>query len=117
MPEQPDLNNVYKKIDEEWKKKADNEKQDDETSKLNHLPEANFLFFISTLAMETLMALGEVENPISKTRETNVEKAKYMIDLIDMLNEKTLNNLSADEKTYLDEVRYDLKMRYMKKQI
>ena len=40
--------------------------------------------------------------------------AKQTIDLIGMLKEKTKGNLSSEEEKFLDNVLYDLKMRYVK---
>ncbi len=77
--------------------------------------EANFSMFISSLSMQALILLGEMDNPLTHTRETNLEQSKYIIDTIAMLKEKTKGNLNADEANLIDNVLYELKMKYTAK--
>jgi hypothetical protein len=108
-----------KKVDEEWKKEVQREKaklaQETESKKEGGqpLPQANFALFISGLATEVLIYLGEVENPLTKKKEKNLQRAKYSIDLLSIIEEKTRGNLSDQEKTLLEQVLYDLRMRFV----
>lgn len=72
-----------------------------------------FELFLSSLMIEGLMALGEIENPITKKKEANLSQAKYVIDIIGILEEKTKNNLTPEEKDALSHVLYELRMRYV----
>lgn len=76
-------------------------------------PEASFLSFISGLAAQTLMQLGEIENPFEKKKVLNLQAARYSIDLLSMLQEKTEGNLGEDEKRYLGSVLHDLRLRFV----
>jgi len=75
-------------------------------------PEPNFSIFVSSLSMQTLIFLGEIDNPLTHKKETNPEQAKYMIDTLSMLKEKTKGNLSGHEANLLDNVLYELRMKY-----
>lgn len=78
-------------------------------------PQASFNLFVSGLMMEGLIAMGELEHPISKTKNFSEMHAKFIIDTISMLQEKTKNNLSKDESDMLESVLYELRMRFLNK--
>ena len=75
----------------------------------------NFSLFITGLMMEAMMALGDMENPVTRKKEMNLEHAKMLIDTLEMLSEKTKNNLSKDEDEAMSSVLYDLRMRFVAK--
>lgn len=77
--------------------------------------EASFTGFLSSLMAEALIFMGEIENPITKKKEVNLEHSKYIVDLISLLKDKTKGNLTAEEANSLDNVLYDLRMRYLAK--
>jgi len=78
------------------------------------MPEINFATFVVSLNSSALMALGLVEDPISKQKTKNLELAKQTIDILGMLKEKTKGNLTSDEENMLRSVLYDLRMLYVK---
>ena len=78
-------------------------------------PEPNFAFFITTMAMQSAIALGDTENPGSGKKEENLPQAKFMIDILGMLQDKTKNNLSPEESSMLEGILYELRMRYVQK--
>jgi hypothetical protein len=77
--------------------------------------EVTFDLFLSSLMIEGLMALGEIENPITKKKEANLGQARYCIDTIAMLEEKTKNNATDQEKDAISRILYELRMRYAEK--
>ncbi len=79
------------------------------------MPEASFGFFISGLMMEALIAMGELENPVTKKKEFDLKHATFVIDTLAMLKDKTRNNLSGEEDGALEAVLYDLRMRFVAK--
>jgi len=110
---------VEKKVDSEWKKQAQAEKQaaaekqkDKEAEKVP-LPPPEFSAFINSLAVQALVAMGQIENPVTKQRTEDLDQAKYTIDLLGMIEKKTKGNLSDEEKKLLDQILYDLRMRYV----
>lgn len=78
-------------------------------------PEVTFGLFMSGLLMEALIALGDVEHPITKKKELNAPHAKFIIETLAMLKEKTKNNLSKEEEGSLEAVLYDLRIRFVNK--
>jgi hypothetical protein len=59
------------------------------------------------------MHLGEIANPLSGKNETDILVAKQMIDILAMLQEKTRNNLDTGEETLIEDVLFDLRMKYV----
>ena len=101
-----------KTVDEAWKEAVAKEKSD--AAKEEKRPqEITFALFINGLMMEALVALGEIENPASNKKEFHPEHAKFIIDTLSMLKEKTKNNLTEDESNMLEEILYALRMKYV----
>ncbi|MBN1793748.1 MAG: DUF1844 domain-containing protein [Candidatus Omnitrophica bacterium] len=107
-----------KDVDESWKDAARKEKErydrpDDMDAE--HMPplEANFALLISGLAMQALLSLGRLPYSEGEAPEINLAQAKYLIDTIALLREKTEGNLSADEIALIDGTLYDLRMQYV----
>lgn len=119
----PDMKGpVDKKVDETWKQEASLEKErlekklekEAEERRQRDLPPASFLAFISGFAAQVLIHLGEMENPISDKLETDLAAAKYSIDTLSILREKTKGNLTTEEERYFDAMLTDLRMRYVR---
>lgn len=109
-----------KKVDESWKEEANKEKcscGDEHAHGHNHESafEVNFPLFISGLMMEGAIALGEAEHPVTKKKEPNLPHAKFIIETLAMLKEKTKNNLDKDEQDILESVLYNLRMIFVTK--
>ena len=79
------------------------------------IPEASFSLFMSSLVTQALISLGEIENPFSKKNEPNLDQAKFTIDTLEIIGEKTKGNLTEDEAKLLDTALYDLRMGYIEK--
>jgi hypothetical protein len=77
------------------------------------LPEIDFGMFVMSLASSVLVHLGEIEHPDSRAREPNLPLAKQTVDLLGMLREKTRGNLTQEEAQLLDNLLYDLRMKYV----
>ncbi len=75
--------------------------------------EASFSVLSMSLASSAAMALGLAPDP--NTGETHKDKnmAKFNIDLLLILRDKTKNNLNADEQQFLDSVITDLQMKFV----
>ncbi len=68
---------------------------------------------MATLASQALFALGAVPDPQTGKRYLDLELAKYYIDTLKMLEAKTANNLTSEEKTQLDNALYQLRSAYI----
>ena len=77
------------------------------------LPEPSLKTFISGLAGQVLINLGLFEHPSTGKVETDLEQAKYSIDLLQILKDKMKGNLTDEEEKLLNSVLYDLRMRYV----
>jgi hypothetical protein len=77
------------------------------------LPEINFSTFVISLSTQALMHLGEIANPLSGKSEVDVSDAKQMIDILGMLQEKTRGNLDASEARLIEDLLFDLRMKYV----
>jgi hypothetical protein len=76
-------------------------------------PEINFSTFVIGLSTQALMHLGEIANPLSGKVETDVPVAKQMIDILGMLKDKTRGNLNSSEDRLMDDILFDLRMKYV----
>ncbi|MBI5746013.1 MAG: DUF1844 domain-containing protein [Nitrospirae bacterium] len=75
----------------------------------------DFSTFILSLGSSTLILLGVVEDPIKGEKMVNLPQAREMIDLLTILKEKTKGNLNKEEGILLDNLLFDLRMRYVEK--
>jgi hypothetical protein len=79
------------------------------------LPEASLQLHVFHLASQVTMALGEAENPLSGKREVDLPTAKFLIDVIAMLEVKTAGHRTPDEDQYLSGVLTNLRMAFVAK--
>jgi len=78
------------------------------------LPQINFPTFVASLNASALVHLGVIEDPVSGKAEKNLPMAKQTIDILNMLQQKTAGNLSADEDSMLKSILYDLRILFVK---
>lgn len=74
-------------------------------------PTINFSTFLISLAGSTLVHLGEVDDPKGHGK-VDLGLARQTIDVIQMLAEKTKNNLDEDEARLLEAVQAELHSKY-----
>jgi len=79
------------------------------------MPEPSLQLHVFHLASQVTMALGEIENPLSGKREKDLPTARFLIDLLAMLEQKTAGNRTDDEDVYLRGVLTNLRMAYVAK--
>lgn len=73
----------------------------------------DFTTFILSISSAAMMGLGLRVMPGAPKAERNLELAKQNIDLLQMLKEKTKNNLAADEEKLLDGLLYETRMKFI----
>jgi len=59
------------------------------------------------------MALGLAPNPANGKTERDLELARFNIDLLRMLRDKTKGNLNADEQRFIESIVSDLQMKFV----
>jgi hypothetical protein len=105
-------------VDDDWKSRAQAEKEaaaahphDDEDDM--GFPPASIPLLINTLAMQVLSALGQI--PDQQTGKAMIYKplAQHLIDMLGVLEEKTKNNLTADEQGMLTDVLTQLRILFV----
>ncbi|MDI6606442.1 MAG: DUF1844 domain-containing protein [Candidatus Omnitrophota bacterium] len=104
-----------KRVDEGWKEAAEKEKENLKKEGKFVPPEADFKFFVTTLALQASIALGGMPNPVTNKKEEDFTQAKFIIDTLGMLKEKTKGNLNKEEEGLLENILYELRMQYVER--
>lgn len=61
------------------------------------------------------MFLGVIPNPSTQKAETQLPTARYFIDMISILEEKTAGQLTKQESDVLEETLHSLRLTYMER--
>lgn len=109
------MDEIKKNIDESWKETAQKEKDSLKGEGKFAPPEADFKFFVTTLSLQASIFLGIIANPSTNKVEEDLSQAKFIIDTLGMLRDKTKGNLSKEEDEFLENVLYELRMQYINK--
>ncbi|MGD8453699.1 MAG: DUF1844 domain-containing protein [Phycisphaerae bacterium] len=102
--------------DDDWKEEARREKEKlaaQEAAAREKPPEASLADLVNLIGIQAMVGLGMMAGPQGERIPPNLEIAKHFIDLLGVLQEKTKNNLTAEEQSLLDQVAYDLRMRFV----
>ena len=118
-----------KHVDESWKDDVSEEKSRlsgqarqepasnsnrDDSSPQPETPDGSFINYISSLAFQAMIFLGDIPNPMNDNKtEKNMPQAKFLIDTLLMMREKTKGNLSPQEEELLTNSIYELQLRYV----
>ncbi len=115
-------------IDEDWKQEAQKEKEvlaakeevekketEEQKATRGPLPKGDFAALVSMMVTQALFAMGllEVDGQEGKKREPDLHIAKYNIDMLETLEEKTKGNLSEDEAKVLENTLSQVRMAYV----
>ena len=80
-------------------------------------PEITFTGFILSLATTAAVHFGDIADPgTGEPSEPNLVAAGQMIDIIAMLQDRTKGNLSDVEAKLIDDLLYELRMRFVQAQ-
>jgi len=125
-------------VDEDWKQEAQREKeilakqeeaeeaeeaesqekkkeQQEEPQARGPLPEGNLAALISMLATQALFSLGLLQvKGQEEEKKPDLELAKYNIDMLEVLEEKTKGNLTEEEERVLSTTLSELRMGYVR---
>jgi hypothetical protein len=111
-------------VDEDWKQEAQKEKEilaaqeeaekEEKQQPRGPLPEGNLAALISMLATQALFALGLLQIKGQEERKPDLELAKYNIDMLQVLEDKTKGNLTKEEEAVLANTLNELRMGYVK---
>jgi hypothetical protein len=77
-------------------------------------PALSFTAFVLSLASTAAIHFGDLPDPVSgKPGEKNLEGAAQMIEILALLDQKTRGNLTAEERQVLEQVLYELRLRFV----
>jgi len=88
---------------------------DEEEGKKEYLPPLEFGSLVMPFFMQALFKLGEVEDPVSGETSENLDLAKRLIDLLDLLRDRTTGNLEDVEEKFLEACLARLKLAYVER--
>ena len=110
-------------IDSDWKAEVQAEKQklaaaesdstDKEADPRGELPPADFKGLMGILASQAVMGLGSMSDPNGGGVMVDLVGAKFAIDLLGVLQEKTAGNLEEQEGAELDQILTELRSRFV----
>ena len=118
-------------IDEDWKSQVEAEKEqaakaksapaerrpttDADSSEAADppMPPASFEMLLTTLATEALVALGQVPHPVTGKVEVQRNQAKFLIDTVDVLRQKTAGNLTNSEQQVIDSLLHQMRLVFV----
>jgi Domain of unknown function (DUF1844) len=78
-------------------------------------PGTPFTNFIEPLIAQAYMSLGMLRNPYQPQAKIDAPAARQMIEILTLLQEKTVNNLTADEEDFLQTHLGELKLAYVQR--
>ncbi len=113
-------------VDEDWKAKAQAEKEaleksqqekrqdeGDDSGAGEKLPPVSFPMLVSTMATQAMASLGRIPDAEGKLHK-HLELAKFHIDMLGVLEEKTKGNLTPEEQTMVTDTLHELRMDYVR---
>lgn len=78
--------------------------------------EIDFSTFVLSLTSSAFYYLGDIPDPATGQVMENLPAVQQTIDILTMLKAKTQNNLSTEEAKLLEQLIYELQMKYIAKQ-
>jgi uncharacterized protein DUF1844 len=77
------------------------------------MPPASLEMLVSTLVTEAMIALGQIPHPATGKTELRPHQAKYLIDTISVISEKTRGNVSIEEEQAFTNLLHQLRMAFV----
>jgi hypothetical protein len=75
--------------------------------------DALFVNLVMIFQNAAMQQMGKITNPLTGKIERNLDQARFSIDMIDMLRNKTRGNVSSDLEKLLDSTLTNLRMNYV----
>lgn len=76
-------------------------------------PELDFFNYVASLGFQAMIFLGEMPHPLTNQIDKNLKQAKFLIDTLVVIKDKTTGNLSKEEADLLNGSIYELQLRYV----
>jgi outer membrane biosynthesis protein TonB len=75
--------------------------------------EFHFIQLVMMFQTAAMQQMGKLQNPITKKVERDLHQVRFSIDMLEMIQNRTKNNLSENEKKFLEHTLYELRMNYL----
>ncbi len=75
--------------------------------------EVNFFNYLTSMGYQAMIFLGEIPNPMTGQNEKNLRQAKFIIDTLLLIKEKTKGNLTDQENAFIEGTLYELQMKFV----
>ncbi len=72
-----------------------------------------FAQLVMTFQAAAWQQMGKIKNPLTDKIERNLDQARYSIDILEMLRNKTKGNLSEEETRFLNHVISELQLNFV----
>ncbi len=92
------------------------DEQSAEAARAPQLPPASFEMLVTTLATEAMIGMGQVPHPMTGKIHADASQARYAIDMLEMLAEKTRGNLTSGEDRGMRDLMHQLRMAFVASQ-
>ena len=102
-------------LQDEQETKGQEKQTDSSTEKETEPFQVDFSTFIMSLTSSAFYHLGDMPDPSTGKKEVNLPAVQQTIDMLIMLREKTKDNLNEDEKKLLEQLVYELQVKYVAK--
>jgi hypothetical protein len=76
-------------------------------------PQLDFFNYVASLGFQAMIFLGEMPNPVTDQTEKNLKQAKFLIDTLVLIRDKTTGNLTKEESELLNGSVYELQKRFV----
>ena len=125
QPDEPQEKKII--IDEDWKSRVQEEKEsltqevgeeeappsEDQPQPQGPLPPPTLDFVVGSFAMQAMVSMGLMANPLTGETEVQLDQAKHFVDTVEMLRDKTEGNRTAEETAMIDNLLHELRMSYL----
>ena len=95
--------------------KGQEEQTDSSKEKETESFQIDFSTFIMSLTSSAFYHLGDMPDPSTGKKEVNLPAVQQTIDMLIMLREKTKGNLKEDEEKLIEQLIYELQVKYVAK--
>ncbi len=114
-------------VDEDWKSQVESERQAAAQAAQSGeeqdqgggeeapgpMPPPCFETLVSTLATEAMVSMGQLPHPATGRAAVNLDQARYFVDTLAVIEQKTRGNLTPQEAQGLESVLHQLRMLFV----
>ncbi|GAB4127374.1 MAG: hypothetical protein Kow0040_00940 [Thermogutta sp.] len=113
-------------VDEDWKARVEREREELRAKQASHtaasqeddppLPPPSVTSLAGILALEAMACLGSLPDPLSGKVHVRLNRARHLIDTIELLRRSTQGNVSSEETAALEEILHELRLGFVQVQ-